>query len=222
MKNWLRRLRDALSRCRVSSPNEATVGAISPPGAEKDPICLKVIEALEAHEALAAAHASPVDAVPQLRRQIRRQNIDPEHEPGNRRIVRTARTVDEINDAARQGLRPLVKAVLPGKDIHHMVAVFQDPETGEIELSGDVRGWGFGEKVIDYTLYYPYHFPNPFAAYLLPRDLAVGEEVWLEDLIEDVVAVWGNQGYHPRLEAGPAIWNGMDFEVIHQADEWIG
>lgn len=196
MNGWFRRFRDALSRCRVPSPNEATVGSISPP----------------------AAHASPVDAVPQPRR----QNMDPEHEPGNRRIVRTARTVDEINDAARQGLRPLVKAVLPGKDIHHMVAVFQDPETGEIELSGDVRGWGFGEKVIDYTLYYPYHFPNPFAAYLLPRDLAVGEEVWLEDLIEDVVAVWGNQGYHPRLEAGPAIWNGMDFEVIHQAGHWVG
>ena len=113
MKNWLRRLRDALSRCRVPSPNDASVGSISPP----------------------VAHASPVDAVPQPRR----QNMDPEHEPGNRRIVRTARTVDEINDAARQGLRPLVKAVRPGKDIHHMAAFFQDSETCEIELSGDVR-----------------------------------------------------------------------------------
>ncbi len=147
---------------------------------------------------------------------------EPRDAPGNRRIVKTARTLEEINEAARKGFRPLVKAVQPGKDIHHMVAVFQDPETGEIELSGDVRSGGRGERVIDYTLYYPYHFQNPFAAYLLPRDLAVGEEVWLDDLIEDVVAVWGNQGYQPRLEAGPAVWNGADFEVIHQADQWIG
>ena len=105
--------RDALRRCGVPSPTEATVGSTSPP----------------------AAHASPVDAVPQPRS----QNMDREHEPGNRRIVWTALTVEEINNAARKGFRPLVKAVRPGKDIHHMAAFFQDPETCEIELSGDVR-----------------------------------------------------------------------------------
>jgi hypothetical protein len=147
---------------------------------------------------------------------------EPKDSPGNRRVIKTGRTVEEINAAARKGLCPLVKPVKPSSDIHRMVAVFQHPETGEIELSGDVRRRGQGEKVIDYTLYYPYHFPNPFAAYLLPCDLAVGEEVWLEDLIEDVVAVWGNQGYHPRLESGPAVWNGTDFEVVHQAGHWIG
>lgn len=153
----------------------------------------------------------------------------PKDAPGTRRVVKTARTVEDINAAARQGLRPLVKPVRPGKDIHYMVAVFQDPQTGEIELSGDVRedsrGYKKG-KVIDYTLYYPYHFPNPFAAYLVPRDLAVGEEVWLEDLIEDLVGVYGNQGHHPRLAAAPAVWNGRDFEILfdpgRDAEQWIG
>ena len=150
----------------------------------------------------------------------------PKDAPGDRRVIKTARTVEDINSAARLGLRPLVKPVKPSRDIHGMVAVFQDPETGEIQLSGDSRGGGRGEMVIDYTLYYPYHFPNPFAAYLIPRDLAVGEEVWLEDLIEDVVAVWGNQGHQPRLAAAPATWNGSDFEVLFDprldAPRWIG
>jgi hypothetical protein len=155
---------------------------------------------------------------------------EPTDSAGNRRIIRTARTLETINEAARNGFRPLVKPVRPNKDIHRMVAVFQSPETGEIELSGDARGYWRGNMpgvmVMDYTFYYPYHFPSPFAAYLLPSDLAVGEEVWLEDLIEDLVAVWGNQGYHPRLEAAPALWTGEDFEILfdprRDAGHWIG
>jgi hypothetical protein len=153
----------------------------------------------------------------------------PKDSPGTRRVIKTARTLEDINTAARQGLRPLVKPVRPSKDIHYMVAVFQDPKTGEIELSGDVRedsrGYKKG-KVLDYMLYYPYHFPNPFAAYLVPTELTVGEEVWLEDVIEDLVAVFGNQGYQPRLEAAPAVWTGDDFEILfdprRDADHWIG
>lgn len=94
-----------------------------------------------------------------------------------------------------------------------MVAVFQDPETGEIELSGDVRFRPPGQMVIDYVLYYQYCFRNPFAAYLVPNDIVVGEEVWLEDLIEDLVSVWGNQGHNPRLRSALAVWNGSDFEI---------
>jgi hypothetical protein len=150
----------------------------------------------------------------------------PKDSPGNRRVVQTARTKDEINAAALKGLKPLVRPVRPGEDIHYMVAVFQDPETGLINLSGDMRDEISGEMVVDYTRYYPYHFPNPFAAYLLPHDLAVGEEVWLEDLIEDLVAVWGNQGYQPRLPAAPAVWNGSNFEIQfdqnRDADHWMG
>jgi len=150
----------------------------------------------------------------------------PKDSPGSRRVVKTGRTVEEINAAAKSGMRPLVKPVRPSDKVHDMVAVFQDPETGEVALSGDCRYQPGGNKVIDYMLYYPYHFPNPFAAYLLPADLAVGEEVWLEDLIEDLVAVFGNQGHHPRLESAPAIWNGDDFEILFEpsrdAEHWIG
>lgn len=146
--------------------------------------------------------------------------------PGSRRIVKTARTFEDINAAARAGFWPLVKRVQPSKDIHQMVAVFQDPKTGQIELVRDVRVPSRWKMVVDYTLYYPYQFPSPFAAYLVPADIAIGEEVWLEDLIEDLVAIWGNQGYHPRLPSAPAVWNGSGFDIQfdpqQDAARWVG
>ena len=150
---------------------------------------------------------------------------DPKRSPGARRIIKTARTKDEINAAARRGLKPLVLPVTPNAQISSWVAVYQDPETGEIETTGDHRYPPAGTRVVN-VRYYPYHFVNPFAAYLVPEDLQPGEEVWLEDLIEDIVGVWGNQGHTYRLESAPARWNGTSFEVLfnpqRDAERWIG
>lgn len=138
-----------------------------------------------------------------------------ENNPSNLRVVKTARTVEAINAAAKEGFRPLVRAVDRSPDIHNMVAVYQHRETGEIELSGDCR-WEPGDayaRVLPHRTYYPYHFPEPFAAYLLPPDLHEGERVWLDDIIEDIVSVYGNQGWHPRLEACEAVWTKGDFKI---------
>lgn len=144
------------------------------------------------------------------------------------RIIKTARTMETINEAARQGFRPLIKKVEPSPEIHYMVAVFQHRRTGEIELSGDCREV-FGEEyemVVPYQTYYPYQFPSPFAAYLLPKDLIEGERVWIEDVIEDIIAVFGNQCYQPRLESCEAIWKDGDFEILFDPEEdahhWVG
>ena len=139
----------------------------------------------------------------------------PENNPNGLRVVKTARTLDAINAGAKEGFHPLVNPVEPSKEIHDMVAVYQHRETGEIELSGDCR-MGFSEDyecVIPYRNYYPYSFPEPYAAYLVLPGLEEGERVWLEDIIEDIVAVFGNQGWHPRLESCEAIWTGGEFEV---------
>jgi uncharacterized protein (TIGR02996 family) len=150
---------------------------------------------------------------------------DPKHSPGARRIVKTARTKDEINVAARSGLKPLVLPVTPNKQISSWVAVYQDPETGEIETTGDHRYPPSGTRVVN-VRYYPYHFASPFAAYLVPADLQPGEEVWLEDVVEDIVGVWGNQGHTYRLESAPARWTGATFEILFNpqddAPRWIG
>jgi hypothetical protein len=148
--------------------------------------------------------------------------------PDGLRIINTARTLKKINAAATAGLWPLVKPVIPSPEVQEMVAVFQNKVTGEIKLSGDCRSH-FGDEyecVMDYTDYYPYHFPEPYAAYLIPTDLQEGERVWLDDVIEDIVAVFGNQGYRPRLDSCEAIWEQGNFRILFDpkkdAEVWIG
>ncbi|MDT3403733.1 hypothetical protein [Mucilaginibacter terrae] len=134
------------------------------------------------------------------------------------RIIKTARSQKAINEAAEQGFRPLVKPVIPSPEIRSKYAVLQDRKTGKIEVVSDYRMAGAYDNmknVIDFTFYYPYRFESPFAAYLVPPDLQVGELVVLEDLIEDVISGEWNQGDIFRLKSCQAIWNGNEFILQH-------
>ena len=142
---------------------------------------------------------------------------DTKSNPKGLRVIRTARDEKSINRAASEGLRPLVKKVEASPEIRSKFAIWQNEKTGKIEVSGDYRSsYDVGEgmvKVIDWSYFYPNPFKNPFAAYLIPPDMAVGERVFLEDLIEDRIGASWNQGDTMRLESAEAIWNGEDFEI---------
>src|SRR4051794_20008461 len=108
-------------------------------------------------------------------------------------VIKTARNKDSINKAAKNGYRPLIKKVEPTDKIRSKYSVIQNKKTGEIEIIGDYR-MGFRmdkesefETVIEWTYYYPHNFNSPFAAYLLPKDIKIGERVFIEDLIEDFI-----------------------------------
>lgn len=135
------------------------------------------------------------------------------------RVINTARDQESINKAAKSGLKPLIKKVEHSEKIRSKYSVVQNKKTGEIEIVGDYRG-GFpfndGDQfvtVIDWTFYYPHNFKSPFAAYLIPNDIIVGERVYVEDLIEDYIGASWNQGDTYRLESCEAIWNGTDLEI---------
>jgi hypothetical protein len=139
------------------------------------------------------------------------------------RTIQTARTIEEINAAARDGFFPLVKLLEPSEEIRSKFSVLQNKTTGEIEVIGDYRS-GCGddfEIVIGFTYVYPHTFTSPFAAYLIPRDLVPGERVLLVDLIEDFVGVSWNQGDAYRLKACEAIWNGDDFDIQSEGTEEV-
>lgn len=135
------------------------------------------------------------------------------------RVIKTARDFDSINKAAKSGLKPIVKKVEPSKEISSKYSVVQNKKTGEIHIAGDFRGEYYTgensdfETVIDWTFYYPYTFKSPFAAYLIPKDINIGERVFIEDLIEDFIGASWNQGDTYRLESCEAIWNGTDLEI---------
>lgn len=135
------------------------------------------------------------------------------------RIINTARDKNSINKASKNGFKPLIKKVEPSDKIRSKYSVVQNTKTGEIEIVGDYRG-GFLSNdsdefvtVIDWTFYYPHNFKSPFAAYLIPNDITVGERVYVEDLIEDYIGASWNQGDTYRLESCEAIWNGTDLEI---------
>jgi len=131
------------------------------------------------------------------------------------RVIKTARDMGSINKAAKSGLYPLIKEVKPSDKIHSKYSVAQHKLTGEIKILGDYR-WNDLEEyevVIDWTFFYPYSFKSPFAAYLIPKDIKIGDRVFIEDLIEDYIGASWNQGDTYRLESCEAIWNGTDLEI---------
>ena len=139
-----------------------------------------------------------------------------------KKTIKTARTIEEINKAASDGYcRPLMKQVTPSKNIRSKYAICQNKKTGLIRTMGDYRDHcrEDEELVIDFTTYYPYSFKSPFAAYLIPKDITVGEKVYIEDLIEDYVGLCWNQGGSFRLESCDAIWNGKDFDILHEEEK---
>jgi hypothetical protein len=139
------------------------------------------------------------------------------------RVIKTARTLEDINNATTEGLTPLIKAIKPNPKIQHQFAICRNITTGEFKKIHDYRDWAWGmpgyghpgpwEKVLDWSFYYPHNFPAPYAAYLIPNDLEAGEKVLLEDLIEDVVD-YQLQDFVIRMQSCEAVWNGKDFELI--------
>ena len=57
----------------------------------------------------------------------------------NLRIITTARTLDAINKAAKDGYWPLVKPVIPSPAIKSKYAIYQNQTTGEIDVINDYR-----------------------------------------------------------------------------------
>lgn len=147
--------------------------------------------------------------------------------PRGLRIIKTARGTEEINQGAEKGFWPLVKKVEPSDKIRSKYSIYQHKKTGEISSVTDVRvALRYDrnedyELVIETTEYYPYNFKSPFAAYLIPKDLKVGDEVYLVDLIEDLVGLEWNQGVTSRLKGCEAKWNGEDFEILYDSSKKV-
>lgn len=141
----------------------------------------------------------------------------------NLRIIKTARDIDSINKAVEEGFNPLFRKVEPSQEIQSKYGIFREKKTGEFHVFGDFRAIGRRqeeyEEIIGWTFYYPYNFESPFAAYLIPKDIIIGERVMIEDVIEDYVHLKWNQGDVYRLERCEAIWDGNNLKLQYNEDE---
>lgn len=162
------------------------------------------------------------------------------------RVIKTARTIDEINEGVREGYTPLIQQLSPSSRIKVNIRLKKDLTTGQYKV--ERNGWGRyispknkdtttgqhkilrkirggkNRKNIDYTNekiyeYYPYKFPSPYAAYLIPSDIEVGERVVLEDLIEDYPGTRYQSDVY-RLLNSEAKWDGKKFVIIYTASHF--
>lgn len=151
----------------------------------------------------------------------------PVNNPDKLRVIQTARTQEAINEAAVNGFFPLIRMVTPSPEIYSEISIYQSPTSGEMQILTNygMRGGDYRCVLPPYR-YYPYSFPQPFAAYLLPKDLVEGERVWLDDVIEDIVASFGMPDWRPRLEACEAIWTKGNLKIVFEPEmespHWIG
>jgi hypothetical protein len=145
-----------------------------------------------------------------------RDPMNPELPSGNDDgfvVIKTARTLFDIERARRCGFWPVVKLINYDTDImNSKFQVEQNVESGEIKFIGDYRestkkGW---EVVVPWTNYYQYYQSIPIAAYLIPKGLPAGSAVLVPDPIEDIYGGSWNQGNCWRAENVPGVWDGRN------------
>ncbi len=131
------------------------------------------------------------------------------------RVIKTARNLEAMNNSIKKGFKLVVKEVEQTDKFKSKYKLAQYKKTNEIMQFGDYRASNDRDynTLIDWTSYNPAVFENPYAAYIIPKDLKKGERVLLEDLIEHYVSGTWNQGDVFRLSRSEAIWNGKDFDV---------
>lgn len=145
--------------------------------------------------------------------------------PNKWRVIKTARTVEAINKSAQEGYFPLIKEVGDLSLFRSKCLFSQNLKSGEITtVVSDFRSFGgFLEEDDDNEKHfrldkptYKYDYDIPFAAYLIPHDLKIGEIVFLEDIIEDYMDTYWNQGHATRLMHGEAKWTGKEFKILKE------
>lgn len=137
-------------------------------------------------------------------------------------VIKTARTVEDINRAVGLGYWPDVRVVdydqenLWGRfqieqcattghihlstDYRSKISRHSAPETQRSRLGPDYLDW---QEVIPFTEHYPYFQPYPIAAYLIPLDLPDETQVLVLDPIEERLGIVWNQGDNFRASEVP-------------------
>ena len=136
--------------------------------------------------------------------------------------IRSAFGENEINEAVSKGNIPLVKWVHQNNHRLRMkTIVYQHEETGEVYVTHDYRDNPKDsqfKKVLE-KIHYPHRRTSPVGAYLVPKDLKVGERVYLEEVLDDLIGEVYNQGDFSRLKGCTAVFLGFDKGFALEYDE---
>ena len=146
------------------------------------------------------------------------------------RSINTVYTEHEMNLAVGLGLYPWVhtmrRQLWGNDDTFQFLQVWRHPKTAQVYFQTDMRQPPPDDAWLPalYDISYPpeHYAVPPVAAYLLPRDLTVGERVYVRQPIEllfqfDGLATFSRPNY--------ATWTGQGFDFEREPDDrifWVG
>ncbi len=144
------------------------------------------------------------------------------------KVIKTSRNVEEINKYIKDGYTTIFMKHERSKEFYKNISYYKNLATGQIEDSNHDPRTGFYLELIKPELYaplfktyeYKYQFENEFGAYIIPKDVVIGETVWIEDLIEDIVGASHHSCY--RLPYFSAIWDGAKLNILFDTEKHFG
>ena len=128
------------------------------------------------------------------------------------RKIRTVRSLFMINLAAKFGYYPLID-VDRNEQKPVKMKILQNIKTGKIRvLEGHEISTNrtYTEEKTIYWKYYPQENKSLFAAYLIPKNIKIGERVFVKDLINNHFVSFPKNGNKYGTNSCEAIWNGND------------
>ena len=144
---------------------------------------------------------------------LHRRLSQPPQKHDGLRIILTAKDVDEWNIAKSLGYKLIRERSFDNARIGCFVWTMVDNATGDYFQSA--LPWSPHGEVFDKTFVRVAPPTPPFCAYVIPPDLTVGEVVWLDYVIQDLVHYVTPEGCQKRLNSCKATWTGERFLLSH-------
>lgn len=141
-------------------------------------------------------------------------------------VVQTVFNTYELNKAIEEGFKTIVVKRKSNPQLKLESMIFRNINSGEYaqatgrsmivqygtELEYPEDEWELIHKQTGYAR--PSSLITNWGAYVLPKDIKVGDRVYIEELIEDIVASAFWHSVSPADDA-EAIWNGKYLEIDH-------
>lgn len=132
----------------------------------------------------------------------------------NLKVVKTIYGIGAINEAIDNGAKVVAQLTRISTEVYWSYILQKNIKTNKLHLVSDPRDSFYGDKdwiTIDSGRLYD-RPEKIVAAYTIPENIEINEEVWVEDVIEFIPAT-SHHGVS-RLRRFKGIWNGEKIEIL--------
>lgn len=140
--------------------------------------------------------------------------------------INTARTIEEMNFAVENGFLVVPRKVDCQAGAKDSLSLYRNESTGLFSCIFDMRHSPYHAeasgltRVFDFFTYSTDEAVSPVAGYVIPKDLAAGSRVFIEDVIEHLVQDYP-QNSAVRMPSWWGTWTGEDVVLARFEQEVI-